>query len=427
LLIGTYVRFYLEALGIAVNTVPRANPDTASPAGNPFLFPGDEDLALHWCEEVGNALIRSAEWKVGQDTWDRVTGEIMHTYHETDTSYGKLLRDAIGRQTDGGTTTNRAASETFSAINRYLYVPLPFSYADGSENAFPLVATQQEQISFELLLRGRSDVIVALDTSGGPTIDDGAVAIDPSLVTGGRMLQAGFTNEVVFLDKPEQKAYADHPIEKYFEYTQGPNTRTVALGDTAGQFDDLPWNHSITSVYMFYRSNDALRAGQYEYFNFSTPLPPSARPQRNDNAGVVIPGGGLRRELNPFQCASLYVNNAPRITRQGVYWHEVAPYQRFTRSARSYALVYSFAEDPTCRTMPTGALNIGRSACSPLKYDFLDSRELTAEVIDLSPSTTYTAPTFGGIAAAGTVQVWARTQNFYKIAGQKAGLRWSAV
>ncbi len=420
LLIGTYMRANLGALRLDENVVPRA-----SGVGDAQLHVGDEDLSLHWCEEVGNALIKEAEWLADNKRMDHLTSEVLHAYHEVNTDDSRLLGDAIGRQSrDTGT---RPRLETFSAQDRYLYIPLRYSYMDHADNAFPLLAVSEAPITYRLTLRSRRNLIVALDTSLGPDIDNGAVDIkvaNYASILGGSMVQAGMTNEMVFIDTPEQRAFTDQPIEKYYEFTQCLRSYNVAAGATELSVENMNFNNSITSLWVHFRADNRLRSGELEYFNYSVPLPFGLRPRRIDNGGATVAGGGLQRDVNPIACIEFDINSAVRLSRQGVYLHEVVPYLRHTRIASSYQMVYSFAQDNECLSHPSGALNIGLFSCVPLRVKFENTFTVSAEVPP-NPGP-YTAAVHTGLAESGKINVFARTQGFYKIAGRKISTRWLA-
>lgn len=426
LLLGSWLRLYLGRLTLPSGTIARQDDNGGAKDPN-LLGEGDEDVQLNWCEEVAFAAIMQADWQVGNNLMDRLDGEALHMYHEQGTCEGRILRDAIGKQRSGNyvnsSYTNVSALTTFSATDRYLYAPLLFSYMKGPENAFPIVAVQHDEIRYKVELRGRANLITALDVSAGPGAEVPISKADPragtnTYVTGGQLIEAGFTAELAFLDKPEQESYTSSAFHKYYEYTQGYASKIVAAQDKSVTIQNLAFNHAIVKLNTFYRATAKLSA--QEYFNFSTPLPNSIAPQRIDPAPA---GGtdivGLKRELNPFECIEVQYGSAPRVSRQGVYLHECVPYLRHRRIDDSFSCVYSFAMDPECGTCPTGASNIGRFSNTPMKFTFIDSYESGDED---SPSTLVRGT---GIAEAGEVRVYALTQGFYKVAGGRLALRWS--
>jgi len=428
LLLGLWSRMRLGRLTLPVDVITRA--DNAGLTKNAQLWnERDEDVSLHWCEEVGFAAIKEAEWRVGSSVLDRLEAEALHMYHEQGTKEGRILRNAIGKQRTGNyinsSYTNTGGLRTFSASDRTLYTPLLFSFMRNVENAFPHVAIQHNEIRFQLTLRARSNLISAFDVSAG---EDAKVALNknnPALntgaatdsVTGGALIESALTAELAFLSKPEQESYTRSSFHKYYEYTQKSAPIRVNANDKTVQIANLGFNHSIVQLNVAYRATSKTAA--YEYFDFSTVLPVSVAPSSvpgdsNDPLDPLENQTGLSRDLNPFECIELLYNSAPRVSRQGVYMHECVPFMRHNRIDDSFSCVYSFAIDPESHNGPTGSSNIGRFTTTPLKLTFIDS----AEGVPLG--------TFGsGILEGGEVRVYALTQGFYKIAGGQLALRWS--
>jgi len=408
LLLGTWLRLKLGRLALPAGAIARAG------GGDPLYGERDEDVTLHWCEEVGFAAIQQADWRVGINVMDRLDGEVLHMYHEQGTPEGRILRNAIGKQRSGNYINsnyrNTSALRTFSASDRDIFAPLLFSYMRSPENAFPHVAVQHNEIRYQVTLRGRSKLITALDTSNGlpgTAISKADPRTSAASVTGGELIEAGLTAELAFLSKPEQESYTRSSFHKYYEYTQKtPRAIPVRANDKVVQIDNLGFNHAIVQFNVFYRAASKLADNTFDYFDFSTPLPQIRAPGSLDAAGAVI--DGLTRDLNPFEAIELMYNTAPRVSRPGVYMHECVPYLRHKRIDDSFSCVYSFAVDPESHNGPTGASNIGRFSQTPLKLTLVDSAESGT-----------------GILADGAVSVYALTQGFYKIAGGQLALRWS--
>jgi len=422
LLLGTWFKPTFGRLTIPVDTIERHDVGSVSPLKEQYLQgAGDEDVNLHWCEELGFASILQADWTVGANLMDRLEGSTLHMYHEKGTPEGRILRNAIGKQRSGNyinsSYTNTNALRTFSATNRVLYVPLLFSYMRGGvENAFPHVAIQYDEIRYKISLRGRAELIIALDTSD-PNDPVGISKADPrsstACVTGGALLDAAMVAELAFLDKPEQASFTTSSFQKYFEFTQMAASTRVAAQDKVVTIPNLRFNHAVVQVSAFYLADAKVADNVAEYFNFSTPLPNALAPD-SVSPYTGLPLAGLTRELNPFESIEIQYSSAPRVSREGIYFHEVVPFLRHKRIDDSFSLVYSFAVDPERHTCPTGASNMGRWPQVPMRMTFVDSYE-SSNVLGT------------GILGPGEVRVLALTQNFYKIAGGRLAVRWSAV
>ncbi len=417
LAIGSWLQLNLSRLTLPSGTIARA--DDAGGTLSPFLLgERDEDVNLHWVEEVGPAAVMQADWVVGANTMDRLYPETIHMYHEHGTPEGRILRDAIGKQRSGNyinsSYTNTPALQSFSATDRALYVPLYFSYMQSPKNAFPIVAVTHDPIRYRITLRGRSSLIVALDmsTPGTPVpISKADPLLNPTTaVTGGILQSAYLTMELVFLAKPEQASYTSTAFKKYYEYTQVKAGKMVRAGDKTVTIDNLGFNHRVVQLSAFYRATAKLADNVGEYFNFSTPLP--VREQPGSIRPTLVPSTvvGVQRELNPFENIEVRYGSDPRVSRQGVYWHEVVPHMRHRRIDDSFSCVYSWATEPECGSCPTGAATLGRWPQTPMVFTFIDSAEVG-----------------GGIAGDGEIRVYGRTQNFYKIVGGRLALLWSAV
>lgn len=392
-LVGAYFRCVLNRLVGPLGSVSRD-------AGGLDLQNGDEDLVLHWVDEVGNALVEEVTWIQGQLPMDTLTSEQLHAYHEVHQDGDSLLRDAIGRF-EG----NVLELQTFSAYDRQIYVPLPFTFHRDAKNGLPISALQHDLTTFDFTIRNRNKLIIAKDVSSAPTTT--VVLDNATQVSGGAMTLPGMMVEVVFLGKMEEKALSDNVSQHYFEFTQGPKTVSVAAGATSATIDNLGWNHSITSLWLCYRATSKLAAGTFDYFNFSTSLSTSYQPDRVDSAGA--PKTGINRAENPFETIELQANSAPRVSRPGVYFHEIASYQsKVERRSSSHIMVYSFANNASEESEPSGAFNIGRAKTQPVQITLARSNAGAT-----------------GIAEAGTIYAWSKTQAAFVIRGQKLVPLWS--
>lgn len=423
MIIQTYVRAKLGALSIPYDTIDRA--DDNSGAKDAKLYPGDAELTLHWCEEVGHAMFQHADLLVDSSTIDSVTDVHMHAYHQTISEAGQLLNDSIGRRRldqVNSLPSNTPELETFSAIDRQLYVPLPFLYSMQSPLLLPSSTgpTANGNIEVKLQLRARQKLIVALDTSSGADLDSGATKITSS-VTGGALLELAFVNDVVFLDTAEhERLYGScvrgsQPSLQYYEYSQPLYEKPVAAGSTSVQIENLNLRQAVTSIFAMFRPDTAIAEGKYNYFDFSVPLSTYQRPKRWSATGTAV--AGLTAYIDPIATIEYSLDGAPRFSRHGVYAHESQARKHMKRIPTSFIHVHSHALDASDRHEPSGSVDVDAHRRCPMTVTFTDVVQTVAEDI----SGPYVAPAHVGVPA-GKLFVFGRAQGLLEYGGGR-GIR----
>lgn len=395
---GTYAVFELGALRLD------SSASVARPGGGDDLRPGDHQLQLHWVDEIGHALMREVAFVHENKVLERLSSEQMHVLHAWRTAEGSQLRDAIGKFT---TTTER---EAFAALNRTLAVPLPFSYLNAPESAFPVMLTDKANLGVQITLRSRANVIVANILNTGGFIN---TTIDPDAsIAGGEIRRFHFTNEVVYFE-PGLKAHfqAQGKRRHYFEHCLKQRSVTVNDGDTEATVKNINPKANVVSIHAFFRTNAAMSALRKEYFNFGAQLSLFQRPRRYDASGSLLTTGV--QATDPLRTLEYRVQgNQALVSRPAVFLHELQHSLYGNRVPRTPSYVHSFFFNarPMQASQPSGSLAAAGLGTHDLHVTFEDNN-VTVNEDPLG----YTPPQHSGIQSGGELFFFARAQNAYSV------------
>ena len=344
-----------------------------------------QDTRIFWCNAVGHAMIDEVSFEVGSQVVDKWTGEFLQIWERYTGQPGKPLKEMIGQ------FDSEEDLRDFSALDRRLYVPLPFYFARAYALHKPLIALQYHETKISVTLVARDDLIVRF--RGGSDDAERDNVMDISWVSGGTMADAAITANYVYLDTMERRVFAQQPHEYLITQLQFHGSESVPAGTSSKQVQ-VHFNHPVLELFWVYQEDEQRTAGQgYRYFNYGVELGAFLDHQDPDNSVIPL--------VDPISTVSLQLNGHDRIaTREALYFRTVQPWERHTNVPDRFIYNYCFSLYPEEDWAPNGALNMSRIDNVVFRFAFVN--------IGGGNST--------GLMNAGTVRIYARSHNVVKIA-----------
>lgn len=148
----------------------------------PSIYSSSAD-SFQWIRRIGEYIIKEAR-VMGDNNYvfQRITGEYIHVYHETNLSEGakseyynsighipEMYDPASVNDYNGNTYTNNPFSSATtstvpSILKKRIIVPLPFWFTTKNGCALPISATQGQQFRIEIDIRPLDELYTILDT-----------------------------------------------------------------------------------------------------------------------------------------------------------------------------------------------------------------------------------------------------------------------
>jgi len=348
------------------------------------------ETRIYWANAVGHAMIDEVTFEVGSQVVDRWTGEFLQLWERYTGQPGKNLKEMIG-QFDA-----EEDNRDFAALDRRLYVPLPFYFCRAYALHKPLIALQYHETKIVVTLVAQDDLIVRF--RGGAVDADRDNLLPRNYVTGGDMQDAAITANYIYLDTMERRVFAQQPHEYLITQLQFHGAESVPAG-TASKQIQVHFNHPVLELFWVYQEDTQRTAAQgFRYFNYGVEYG-SFLPHQ-DAATAVIP------LVDPIATVSLQLNAHDRIaTRESLYFRTVQPWERHTNIPDRFIYNYCFALYPEEDWAPSGALNMSRIDNVVFRFAF----------VNIGGGT--------GLANAGAIRLYARSHNVVKIAGGMLAVR----
>lgn len=378
-----YFSCVLSALGLSATT--NLTDTTVWGAANlpANLAAARQETRIYWANAVGHAMINEVTFEVGSQVVDKWTGEFLQIWERFTGQPGKPLQEMIG-QFDA-----EEELRDFAALDRRLYVPLPFYFCRAYALHKPLIALQYHETKLVVTLVAREELIVRF--RGGSVDADRDNLLNLSDITGGEMSDAAITANYVYLDTMERRVFAQQPHEFLITQLQLHGAESVPAG-TASKQVQVHFNHPVLELFWVYQEDQQRTAAQgWRYFNYGVEYG-SFLPHQ-DSATAVIP------LVDPISTVSLQLNGHDRIaTRGALYFRTVQPWERHTNVPDRFIYNYNFCLYPELDSAPSGALNMSRIDNVVFRFAF----------VDIGGST--------GLNFAGLLRIFARSHNVVKIA-----------
>lgn len=300
-----------------------------------------QETRLYYANAVGHAMIDEVTFEVGSQVVDKWTGEFLQLWERLTGQPGKPLREMIG-QFDA-----EEDLRDFAAIDRRLYVPLPFYFCRAYALHKPLIALQYHETKIVVTLVARDELIVRFRGGSDDDFRDNLIPLSYLASGAGEMSDAAITSNYVYLDTMERRVFAQQPHEYLITQLQYHGSESVPAG-TASKQVQVHFNHPVLELYWVYQEDDQRSAAQgYRYFNYGVELGDFLDHQ--DPATAVIP------LVDPIDTISLQLNGHDRIaTREALYFRTVQPWERHTNVPDRFIYNYCFSlyPKPLGRKMP---------------------------------------------------------------------------
>jgi hypothetical protein len=314
-------------------------PEVHVPAGSRF----------RWLDHVGHAMVEGLDLEIGKTRIDRHTGEWLHVWSSMTCPAGnrEQLAKMIGMRPELSDVTS-GGSEGRVVPAASIYVPLEFWFCRELSEALPVVALQYHDVRFVVDVRPLEDCCW----------HDGPVSF-------GR-LEAAVLAEMIFLDNPERKRFAQqghrYLIEQMYSVKQD-------VGDRAGE-QSVPldlWQPckelAVTVQRNVYVGPEAGAFLGRQTFNYT-----SDWDRTRTGAQVTYSLGGLESPLlllgqraNPIRNMRMQVAGKdmfPQMTDE--FYTVLQPYMHHASPPPAGVCVYSFGLDPES-IAPSGSLNMSKT------------------------------------------------------------------
>lgn len=138
--------------------------------------PGFQPVRIYYQESVGHALIEYIDFKIGNQTIERLTGETLQIHSEISDDEGcqvihsqlinkypySIRRYAVSSATVGlnGSTPGSQVADAGVSKSLELLINIPFYFTKNPKLYIPLCSIYKQEISFDVKLRKFEDVIV---------------------------------------------------------------------------------------------------------------------------------------------------------------------------------------------------------------------------------------------------------------------------
>lgn len=400
-----------------------------------------------WVDDLGHSLIEYCQIDIGSTKFDRILGEHLHIRAELFESEGKDSRVITGDNGVGG----NGQLQDFSRINKRYFVALPFWFHNFLEQVCPIIALMFHDIDIRVKLRNRQDVIMlprapasagsndAVYTPAGapfgspvpPSHPDYVVGpntnfvrnyasaanvLDPSLITGGLIVNPQLLITYVYLDQLERKLFAGSAHE--YVITQHQYLGPESFNEGTTQLSRIEnFSHPVKEFHLIVRRNQLIGtdyAKNWVEFTgqpyYSSWYPGSNNQVHGTNLSETTLTSGQQTVVwpqrgDPILYWNIALNNHARLVEQsdfGVdYYRYVVPLETHSRVSTKPIYTYSFGWRPEI-LFSTGTLNCSR----------VDNINISVQ--------------FPQYAVAATMHLLAESFNVLKIASGLAGQRFSS-
>ena len=322
-------RMYLKVTLPALNQTQSGTDGTATYQG--------------YVNSIGNALIKSAEIKIGGQVIDKHYSEWMEIWSELniDNSLMDGYKEMVGKY------DSNVSLETNATAERTYYVPFMFWFCTNPGLAVPLIALQHHDVTVNMEFRDLTELTKSDVTITTPQNSGGTVA---------SITSATLYTDCIFLDVEERRRFAQKSHEYLIEQVQFSGTESISAS-SENHISTLNFNHPCKELFWVITrdANTAISTSTgNDIFNFSA-------------------GGS-----DSFNTTQLLFNGMDRfVTQNAAYFRTVQPYNHHTRIPKKHLYTYSFSLRPE-EHQPSGTCNMSRLDTVSMKFTFssgiLDSK-----------------------------------------------------
>jgi len=430
-----------------------------------------------WTPAVGFAIIDESQVKIGNQVYEKLSGEYLMMHDEISRPEGrrasKLVGDyapylrnfapffpstvtipeeaggfPIAQQTLGAfppmvnSLAAFASSDTagiikgieYSTRTQAILAPLNHFWTRNPGDYLNMVGAQYQQVKLQLKLRKYTDLAMKFTyvESGEMTaVADVSVAEPSGVISGMQILAVS-----VYLDQAERRLKAQTAQTSRFVYVQR-ETHDTNVDQKAHTINfDNHFKNPVSRLLWAWRADAA--KSRKEYFQFGAYRGTRVRVS-NAQGGGFSESSTAQEVTTESTAFEWLINNQSRIAQKSEYFLYAQPYERATRVPTRIVYSYALALEPDCDHEYTGSLNFSR-------LDNIVFRSTLKDVVtDLDPPLTETlyldySNRMGGLnsvscslfssdaarvtegSAKGKYLLFAETNNFYKQAAGMFGL-----
>lgn len=338
-----------------------------------------------YVNDLGHALIKSAEVEIGGQKIDQTYGRFQHLWHKLSCKGEKEIGYDIMSGNGGddrdvttlsaGAENDRVMEKNFSKA-RKLFIPINFFFSKGNAGAaLPLIALQYHEVRVTIELADRSDILRAFNgDKAKDTVGYQKLSSESHIAS--MVDQPKLFSDFFYLDTDERKRFSQMSHEYLIEqlqFTGSEVTRELSNNAVTPFTMRLNFNHPTKAIYWTAEDSALNEQIPHPFYN------------GHKTARANIPmvhtkvSAGEYEDLAtncPIDKVGLNLNGHERFTvRDGEYFWLCQPYQHHTRIPYDHWLgMYSFCLSPE-EFQPSGALNFSRIDNASLKLDFKKAEE----------------------------------------------------
>lgn len=220
----------------------------------PTLIPVHTGRTLRWTDAIGHAIIKSVSLWINNERIVHHPGEFLEIYnnltmtvsHEEGNSY------LVGR--------NQLDSREINTV----YVPLKFWFCNNFNQAYPLVATQNNDFRVIVELRDFNELWIT-------NHEDSSDTTSPSCIP--KLEQGYILADVAYLDNNERKWFAENDHNYLIKQVQ-LSTHGIAANIREAHYD-MNFHHSVSELIWVIQRLDSTDSTYNDWFNYSSQRNPT--------------------------------------------------------------------------------------------------------------------------------------------------------
>ncbi len=223
---------------------------------------GTPPASVDWVDNVGLALIRSAECWIGGTRIERIVPEFADIYAELSETNERLAG-------------YRRLTQANPASESNVSIPLRFYFFNKPDQAIPMCALTMHDVRitvefarFETLIRSTGVIVTGAHRRG-----DTSRAIS--------LVRAEVYSTFVQLDASERQLFQDTHLEYLVEITQYLGPEAYTAGTSTRRFE-LGFSHPCKEIIFVYQTDESIAANSLtgnRHFDYTCPTPSDANTQ----------------------------------------------------------------------------------------------------------------------------------------------------
>ena len=326
----------------------------------------EADGTATYVNNLGHALVKSAQVDIGGQKIDQIYGRFNHLWHKLSCSAESEFGYDV--MTGNGGAVPEGKKHTFAG-DRKLYVPIQFFFSKGNAGAaLPLIALQYHEVRISIDIAGKEEILRTFDANGVTKYNPATASANdiPGFAAPPRLFSDFF-----YLDTEERKRFSQMSHEYLIEqlqFTGREVTPKITAGASVPLSVSLTFNHPTKAIYWTSEIEEDNLAGRDPFYNGLRRAAPEVLGLKASGVHAAI------YDNCPVEAVSLNLNGQERFAeRDGEYFWLCQPYQHHARIPYDHWLgMYSFCLQPE-EHQPSGTLNFSRIDNAILRLAFKKS------------------------------------------------------